>query len=112
MPAQPASAGTVPVCEAARSGVTDLVLYGATHEAGDFATRSTRKTRSSLQFAQGSDTLARVSVPVLVTHGHDDAIVLPSMAEHHDQRLGSRNCLVIRRRRSHAFLGGIRSLRP
>lgn len=30
----------------------------------------------------GSDTLARVSVPVLVTHGNDDAIVLPSMAEH------------------------------
>jgi non-heme chloroperoxidase len=26
--------------------------------------------------------LAGVSVPVLVTHGHDDAIVLPSMAEH------------------------------
>ena len=30
----------------------------------------------------GSDVLAGVSVPVLVTHGHDDAIVLPSMAEH------------------------------
>jgi pimeloyl-ACP methyl ester carboxylesterase len=30
----------------------------------------------------GSDVLARVSVPVLVTHGTDDAIVLPSMAEH------------------------------
>ena len=30
----------------------------------------------------GSDVLAAVSVPVLVTHGHDDAIVLPSMAEH------------------------------
>jgi non-heme chloroperoxidase len=30
----------------------------------------------------GSDVLASVSVPVLVTHGHDDAIVLPSMAEH------------------------------
>jgi len=29
-----------------------------------------------------SDTLARVSVPVLVTHGQDDAIVLPSMAKH------------------------------
>jgi non-heme chloroperoxidase len=30
----------------------------------------------------GSDMLASVSVPVLVTHGQDDAIVLPSMAEH------------------------------
>ena len=30
----------------------------------------------------GTDVLAGVSVPVLVTHGHDDAIVLPSMAEH------------------------------
>ncbi len=30
----------------------------------------------------GSDVLANVSVPVLVTHGQDDAIVLPSMAEH------------------------------
>jgi non-heme chloroperoxidase len=30
----------------------------------------------------GSDILAGVSVPVLVTHGQDDAIVLPSMAEH------------------------------
>ena len=29
-----------------------------------------------------SDVLASVSVPVLVTHGQDDAIVLPSMAEH------------------------------
>ena len=30
----------------------------------------------------GSDILARASVPVLVTHGRDDMIVLPSMAEH------------------------------
>jgi pimeloyl-ACP methyl ester carboxylesterase len=30
----------------------------------------------------GSDILSSVSVPVLVTHGHDDTIVLPSMAEH------------------------------
>jgi pimeloyl-ACP methyl ester carboxylesterase len=30
----------------------------------------------------GSDALARVSVPVLVTHGREDSIVLPSMAEH------------------------------
>jgi non-heme chloroperoxidase len=30
----------------------------------------------------GGDALARVSVPVLVTHGGEDAIVLPSMAEH------------------------------
>ena len=30
----------------------------------------------------GSDTLERASVPVLVTHGRDDVIVLPSMAEH------------------------------
>jgi pimeloyl-ACP methyl ester carboxylesterase len=30
----------------------------------------------------GSDVLSSVSVPVLVTHGHDDTIVLPSMAEH------------------------------
>jgi non-heme chloroperoxidase len=29
-----------------------------------------------------SDILARVTVPVLVTHGQEDAIVLPSMAEH------------------------------
>ena len=29
-----------------------------------------------------SDILASVSVPVLVTHGQEDAIVLPSMAEH------------------------------
>lgn len=28
------------------------------------------------------DVLARISVPVLVTHGRDDAIILPSMAEH------------------------------
>jgi non-heme chloroperoxidase len=28
------------------------------------------------------DVLARLSVPVLVTHGREDAIVLPSMAEH------------------------------
>ena len=30
----------------------------------------------------GSAALASISVPVLVTHGQDDAIVLPSMAEH------------------------------
>ena len=30
----------------------------------------------------GSDILARTSVPVLVTHGRDDLIVLPSAAEH------------------------------
>lgn len=30
----------------------------------------------------GSDILGGVSVPVLVTHGRNDAIVLPSMAEH------------------------------
>ena len=30
----------------------------------------------------GDDALASLSVPVLVTHGRDDAIVLPSMAEH------------------------------
>jgi non-heme chloroperoxidase len=30
----------------------------------------------------GGDTLSTLSVPVLVTHGRDDAIVLPSMAEH------------------------------
>jgi pimeloyl-ACP methyl ester carboxylesterase len=30
----------------------------------------------------GSDALARLSVPVLVTHGKEDEIVLPSMAEH------------------------------
>ncbi len=30
----------------------------------------------------GSDVLASISVPVLVTHGRDDVIVLPSMAEH------------------------------
>jgi pimeloyl-ACP methyl ester carboxylesterase len=29
----------------------------------------------------GSDVLARTSVPVLVSHGRDDMIVLPSMAE-------------------------------
>jgi non-heme chloroperoxidase len=31
---------------------------------------------------ESADALARVSVPVLVSHGRDDAIVLPSMAEH------------------------------
>ena len=30
----------------------------------------------------GSDALASTAVPVLVTHGRGDAIVLPSMAEH------------------------------
>jgi non-heme chloroperoxidase len=30
----------------------------------------------------GSDPLASVSVPLLVTHGREDAIILPSMAEH------------------------------
>jgi non-heme chloroperoxidase len=30
----------------------------------------------------GTDTLATLSVPMLVTHGRDDEIVLPSMAEH------------------------------
>jgi len=30
----------------------------------------------------GSDALASTSVPVLVTHGQGDAIILPSMAEH------------------------------
>ena len=29
-----------------------------------------------------SDVLASLSVPVLVSHGRDDAIVLPSMSEH------------------------------
>ena len=29
----------------------------------------------------GTEPLAHVSVPVLVTHGHEDTIVLPSMAE-------------------------------
>jgi pimeloyl-ACP methyl ester carboxylesterase len=30
----------------------------------------------------GTDVYSRLSVPVLVTHGRDDAIILPSMAEH------------------------------
>ena len=30
----------------------------------------------------GDDVLGRLSVPVLVTHGREDRIVLPSMAEH------------------------------
>jgi pimeloyl-ACP methyl ester carboxylesterase len=30
----------------------------------------------------GTEALSRLSVPVLVTHGLADAIVLPSMAEH------------------------------
>jgi len=30
----------------------------------------------------GSAILASITVPVLVTHGQDDAIILPSMAEH------------------------------
>ena len=30
----------------------------------------------------GDDVLGRLSVPVLVTHGTEDSIVLPSMAEH------------------------------
>ena len=30
----------------------------------------------------GDDALSSLSVPVLVSHGRDDAIVLPSMAEH------------------------------
>jgi non-heme chloroperoxidase len=30
----------------------------------------------------GDDVLSDISVPVLVTHGRDDAIILPSMAEH------------------------------
>jgi non-heme chloroperoxidase len=30
----------------------------------------------------GSDALAELSVPVLVSHGREDMIVLPSMAEH------------------------------
>jgi non-heme chloroperoxidase len=30
----------------------------------------------------GDDVLSSISVPVLVTHGRDDAIVLPSMAQH------------------------------
>ena len=29
----------------------------------------------------GADVLARLSVPVLVTHGREDEIVLPSMAD-------------------------------
>ena len=28
------------------------------------------------------DVLARLTVPVLVTHGREDAIILPSMADH------------------------------
>jgi pimeloyl-ACP methyl ester carboxylesterase len=34
----------------------------------------------------GADVLGRLSVPVLVTHGREDAIILPSMADHTLQR--------------------------
>jgi pimeloyl-ACP methyl ester carboxylesterase len=35
-----------------------------------------------LRKLDGSDALAGTSVPVLVTHGRGDVIILPSMAEH------------------------------
>jgi non-heme chloroperoxidase len=39
--------------------------------------------RQHVRFCTAADDiLADVSVPVLVTHGRDDEIVLPSMAEH------------------------------
>jgi non-heme chloroperoxidase len=37
---------------------------------------------SALTRIRAVDVLARLSVPMLVTHGRSDAIVLPSMAEH------------------------------
>lgn len=37
----------------------------------------------------GSDALSRLTVPVLVTHGREDAIVLPSMSEHVLERCGT-----------------------
>jgi pimeloyl-ACP methyl ester carboxylesterase len=43
-----------------------------------------RRRRQALFARQidADDVLSRLSVPVLVTHGRSDAIILPSMAEH------------------------------
>ena len=59
-----------------------------------------------------SDALASLTVPVLVSHGRDDAIVLPSMAEHVLERCADGHRVLVRRRRAHAVLGGARSVRP
>ena len=65
-------------CTSEPLGNDDLAAALAWNMAVPSAVRGALLSRT----LDGSDVLASVTVPVLVTHGQDDAIVLPSMAEH------------------------------
>ena len=58
------------------------------------------------------DVLRALEVPLLVTHGRADTVVLPAMAEHVLADLPDRRGLLVRRRRSRAAPGGARALQP
>ncbi len=61
----------------------------------------------------GSDVLSRITVPVLVTHGREDAIVLPVDGGAHPRALCEPAAgVLVRRRRAHAVLGGAGAVRP
>ena len=58
------------------------------------------------------DVLRALEVPLLVTQGRADTVVLPAMAEHVLADLPHRRGLLVRRRRSRAVPGGARALQP
>ena len=58
------------------------------------------------------DVLAALSVPVLVIHGLEDSIVLPSMARHAVERCRDRGRLLVRGHRPHAIRRGPGAIRP
>ena len=57
------------------------------------------------------DVYAATIVPMLVTHGRDDAIVLPAMAQELLERCPAADGVVVRRGGTRAVLGGGRPLR-
>ena len=58
------------------------------------------------------DVLRALEVPLLVTHGRADTVVLPAMAEHVLAHLPYRRGVLVRRRRPRAAPRGARALQP
>jgi hypothetical protein len=56
--------------------------------------------------------LRDLGVPLLVTQGRSDTVVLPAMAEHSPGHLPGRRGLLVRRRWPRAAPGGGRALQP
>ena len=59
----------------------------------------------------GDDVLRTLEVPLLVSHGRADTVVLPAMADH-PGHLPDRRAILVRRRRPHPVPGGARALQP